>query len=173
MFSKGNYEQFLFLLFPLCFLPIWKTFCICHEIFKLSSVISFNLEESKFVAWERVNTCAFLSFDPFSHDKTLDQTKLKAFVDDKFIVTKMIISVFNKSRKLCGKRRNCLYRKQFLLFLQCFQKSSFPDLSKSVIKWERVKRMKITLKMTTCCYVASLCVPCWQKNGIQNQANSE
>ena len=71
--------------------------------------------------------------NPLPHDKTLDQTKLKTFADDKLNVTK--ISVFDKSRKHCGKRRNCLY-KQFLLFLQCFQKASFPDPSKGVIVWK-------------------------------------
>ena len=53
-------------------------------------------------------------------------------------VTKMIISVFDRVEKHCGKRRNCLY-KQFLLFPQCFPKSSCPDPSKGVIKWEGVK----------------------------------
>ena len=34
--------------------------------------------------------------DPFPQDKILDQTKLKAFADDKSNVTKMIISVFDR-----------------------------------------------------------------------------
>ena len=70
----------------------------------------------------------------FPQDKILDQTKLKAFVDDKLNVTKMIISVFDKSRKHFGERRKCLY-KQFILIPQCFQKASFPDLSKGVTVW--------------------------------------
>ena len=49
----------------------------------------------------------------------------------------MIVSVFDRVENIVGKRRNCLY-KQFLLFPQCFQKASFPDLSKGVIEWERV-----------------------------------
>ena len=39
---------------------------------------------------------AFFFFNPFPHDKTLDQTKLKTFADDKLNVTKMIDSVFDR-----------------------------------------------------------------------------
>ena len=35
-------------------------------------------------------------FNPSPHDKILDQTKLKAFADNKLNVTKMIISVVNR-----------------------------------------------------------------------------
>ena len=75
---------------------------------------------------------------PFPHHKILDQTKLKAFADNKLNVTKMIISVFDRVEKHRGKRRTCLY-KQILLFLQCFQKASFRDPSKGVIVWEWIK----------------------------------
>ena len=44
-------------------------------------------------------------------------------------------------------KRNCLY-KQFFLFPQCFQKASFPDLTKGVTVWERVKLMKVVDKRT-------------------------
>ena len=37
-----------------------------------------------------------LQFNPFPHNKILDQTKLKAFADVKLNVTKMIISVFDR-----------------------------------------------------------------------------
>ena len=63
--------------------------------------------------------------NPLPDDKILDQTKLKAFADNKLNVTKVIISVFDRVENIVGKRRNCLY-KQFLLFPQCFQKASFP-----------------------------------------------
>ena len=43
------------------------------------------------------------SFNPFPHDKILDQTKLKAFADEKLNVTKMIISVFDRVEKIVGK----------------------------------------------------------------------
>ena len=71
--------------------------------------------------------------NPLPDNKILDQTKLKAFADDKLNVTKMIISVFDRVENIVGKRRNCLY-KQFLLFPQCFLKASFPDASKGVIE---------------------------------------
>ena len=79
--------------------------------------------------------------NPISHDKILDQTKLKASADYKLDVTK-ITSVFDtRGRKHCGKRRNCLYN-QFLHFRQCFQKASFPEPSKGVLVWEWVKALK-------------------------------
>ena len=43
-------EQFL--LFPQCFLPVWRTFCHFHQM--SFSLNSFSLEESKFFVWERV-----------------------------------------------------------------------------------------------------------------------
>ena len=41
--------------------------------------------------------------NPFPHHKVLEQTKLKAFADDKFNVTKMIISVFDRVENIVGK----------------------------------------------------------------------
>ena len=43
------------------------------------------------------------SFNPFQHDKILDQTKLKIFADDKLNVTKIIISVFVRVENIVGK----------------------------------------------------------------------
>ena len=58
----------------------------------------------------------------------------------------MIISVFVILENIVGKGEiACIsnfsfsHNKQFLLFPQCFQKSSFPDPSKGVIIWEWVK----------------------------------
>ena len=42
-------------------------------------------------------------FYPFPHDKLLNQTKLKAFADDTLIVTKMIISVFDRVENIAEK----------------------------------------------------------------------
>ena len=42
-------------------------------------------------------------FNPFPNDKILDQTKLKAFADQKLNVTKMIISVFDRVENIVGK----------------------------------------------------------------------
>ena len=42
-------------------------------------------------------------FNPFPQDKILDQTKLKAFADDKLKTTKMIISVLDRVENIVGK----------------------------------------------------------------------
>ena len=34
-----------FLLFPQCFLPVWRTFCHFYQLLKLLSANSFNLED--------------------------------------------------------------------------------------------------------------------------------
>ena len=59
--------------------------------------------------------------NPFQHNKILDQTKLKAFADDKLNVTKMIIPVFDRVENIVGKGEIAHYE-QFFLFLriQCF-----------------------------------------------------
>ena len=41
--------------------------------------------------------------NPFPHDKILDQTKLRAFADDKLNVTKMTIYVFDRVENIVGK----------------------------------------------------------------------
>ena len=45
----------------------------------------------------------FKKVNPFPHDKNLEQTKLKAFADDKLNVTKMMISVFDREENIVGK----------------------------------------------------------------------
>ena len=47
----------------------------------------------------------------------------------------MIISVFDSVENIVGKGENAGHQ-HFLLFLQCFEKASFPDTSKGVIVWE-------------------------------------
>ena len=42
-------------------------------------------------------------FHPFPRDKILEQTKLKAFADDKLNVTKMIVSAFDRVENIVGK----------------------------------------------------------------------
>ena len=76
-------------------------------------------------------------FNPFPHDKILDQNKLKAFADDKLNVTKMIISVFDRVENIMGKG-DIACTISFSFSPQCFQKASFLDSSKGVIVWERV-----------------------------------
>ena len=50
----------------------------------------------------------------------------------------MIISVFDRVENIAGKGENAGYQ-HFLLFTQCFEKASFPDMSKGVVVWEWVK----------------------------------
>ena len=50
----------------------------------------------------------------------------------------MMISVFDRIENIVAKGENACYQ-HFHLFPQCFQKASFPDMSKSVIVWEWVK----------------------------------
>ena len=61
---------------------------------------------------------------PFSDDKNLTLSKLKALADDKN-VTQMIISVFDGEEKNVGKGENA-GNQHFLLFPQCFEKGFFP-----------------------------------------------
>ena len=46
-------------------------------------------------------TCRHVN--PFPHDNILEQTKIKAFADEKLNVTKMIISVFDRVENIVGK----------------------------------------------------------------------
>ena len=52
----------------------------------------------------------------------------------------MIISVFDRVVNIVGKGENAGYQ-HFLLLPQCFEKASFPDMSKGVIVWERVNML--------------------------------
>ena len=44
-----------------------------------------------------------MCLNPWPDDKILDQTKLKAFADDNLNVTKMIISIFDRTENIVGK----------------------------------------------------------------------
>ena len=52
----------------------------------------------------------------------------------------MIISVFYSIENIVGKGENAGLQ-HFLLSPQCFEKASFPDMSKGVIVWEWVNKM--------------------------------
>ena len=73
-------------------------------------------------------------FNPLPNDKILDMTKLKAFADDKIDVAQMIVSVFDRVENIVGKGKNDGYQ-HFLLFPQCFQKTSFLRSLKVWIVW--------------------------------------
>ena len=77
-------------------------------------------------------------FNPFPHDKILDQTKLKAFADERFNVTKMIISVFDRVKNIVGKGEIACTGN--FSFSTMFSEGFFPNSSKGVIVWEWVKQ---------------------------------
>ena len=68
------------------------------------------------------------------NDKLLDMSILKAFADDKIILTQKLKIVMGRVENIVGKGENAGYQ-HFLLFLQCFQKLSFPEVLKVGIVW--------------------------------------
>ena len=66
------------------------------------------------------------------NDKMLDLSKFKAFADDKIILTQKMKFLLEREH-LVGKGENAGF--PFLLFPQCFQKLSFPELLKVWIVW--------------------------------------
>ena len=81
--------------------------------------------------------------NPFPDNKNLTWSKLKVFAVDKINIILMIISVFDRIENIVGKGENAVYQ-HFLLFLQCFEKTSFPDRSKGAVVWEWVKSHLVT-----------------------------
>ena len=75
-------------------------------------------------------------FNSFPCDKILDQTKLKAFADDKLDVTKMIISVIDRVENIVEKGEIAC-TSNFSFSHKVF-KRLVPEASKSVIVWEWV-----------------------------------
>ena len=61
-------------------------------------------------------------------------SKCKASADGKFSVAEIIEFVFEKVENTMGKGENAGYQ-HFLLFLQCFQKASYPGSLKIELVW--------------------------------------
>ena len=59
------------------------------------------------------------------NEKILALTKLKAFVDDKFSVAKVMISVFDRAKNIVGKVENAGYQHFLLLPHNVFKSSCF------------------------------------------------
>ena len=111
--GKGEiacYKQFL--LFPQCF-----------------QKVCFPGASKGVIVWEWVNCNYCMVFNPLPNDKSLDVTKVKAFADNKLRVAKMTISLFDRIENTVGKGENAGYQ-HFLLFPQCFPKSSSLGLLK-------------------------------------------
>ena len=83
-------EQFL--LFPQCFLPIWRTFCHFHQIQNCHLQTLSVWKSLKFVIWERVNSK--------SNDNTCisDLSKFKAFSNKLKCCTNYEICVWKGSK---------------------------------------------------------------------------
>ena len=77
-------------------------------------------------------------FKSLPNDKILDWSKLKAFADEKINVTKQLKFGKGRVENIVGKGENAGYQ-HFLLFPQCFQKTTFLGLLKVRIVWERMK----------------------------------
>ena len=75
-----------------------------------------------------------MMFNSLPNDKIVDWSKLKAFADDKRKVTEKLKFVLGMVENIVGKRENAGYQ-HFLLFLQCFHKTSFSRSLKVGIVW--------------------------------------
>ena len=74
------------------------------------------------IAVKAVTSLEIYLVNSLPKDKILDETKLKAFADDKINVAWMMISVFDRVENFVGKGENAGYQ-HFVLFPQCFQKT--------------------------------------------------
>ena len=70
-------------------------------------------------------------------NEMLDWTKLKAFADGKSNVAKLMNFLLDRVENIVGKGENAGY-KHFLLFQQCFQKTSSSGSIKVEIVWKMV-----------------------------------
>ena len=76
-------------------------------------------------------------FNSSLNDERLDQSKLKAVVDDKIKVIQKMIFDLRRAENV-GKGENAGYQ-HIILFSQCSQKLSFSSSLKIMIVWKRVK----------------------------------
>ena len=114
------------------------------------------------------------------NDKILDLSKFKAFADGNIISTQELKFVFGKVENIVGKGENAGYQ-HLLLFPQCFQKLSFPEVLKvrivqdynpakgmfSWVKWNQPVCPSIHLSVYQC---VCLCTnTCTSKFALQTQ----
>ena len=76
----------------------------------------------------------YLSFNSLPNDKILDWSKLKALADNKIKVTEILKIILGRVENIVRKGENAGYQ-HFLLFPQCFQKTSLLGLLKVGIVW--------------------------------------
>ena len=63
-----------------------------------------------------------VQFDHFPNDKSLDQSKLKAFANDKIKVSEKLKFVLTREENTVGRGENARYQ-HFLFFPRCFHKA--------------------------------------------------
>ena len=73
-------------------------------------------------------------FNSLPNNKSLDESKLKAFTDDKIDVIEKLKFVLGRVENIVGKGTNAGYQ-HFHLYPQCFQKASFSESSKIAMAW--------------------------------------
>ena len=88
--------------------PVLPAVSVVCNIFNLERSEVFFGNQSISVTLSQTRPCVYVYFfNPFPHDKILDQTKFKAFADDKLNITKMIISVFDRVKNIFSKGFFC------------------------------------------------------------------
>ena len=113
----------------------------------MSSTFCFNLDQSKILSSSnglKLELCGKELTLSLPNDKYLDWFKMKELVDDKINVIEKLKSVLGRVENIVGKGENAS-NQHFLLFLQCFQKASFPVSLKVGIVWYGVVRVIILL----------------------------
>ena len=86
-------------------------------------------------------------FNPFPKQQILDASKPKEFADDNF---KFDLNgrKFTKLEENTVGKGEIARDEQFLLFSQCFQKTSSADKYKPGLVWERIKYELVLLSLT-------------------------
>ena len=95
--------------------------------------------------WDNCSSLKKFLYDyPFPKQQNLDSSKLKVFADNNFKLDEngRNFSKWVENTVGEGEIAHC---KQFLLFLQCFQKTCIADLYKPRLVWEWVKYIYSTI----------------------------
>ena len=113
-----------FLLYPQCFLIIWRTFCHFHQILNCRLQILSVWKSLKFVVWERVKELGItakslrnshtrsmtdnLTFNTFPKQQNFVSSKLKEFVGDNFRFDENGRKIFDRKKTLWEKEKQII-----------------------------------------------------------------
>ena len=97
-----------------------------YSAYKMSIQIYITEDKNLQKIWVAVNS--------LQDSKILDESKFKAFADDKLLLTQKLKFVLGRVENISGKEENADYQ-HFLLFPQCFRQLSFPEVLKVGIMW--------------------------------------